>query len=273
MWDGREASLASQATDATLGHAQALDGSTAEQVAEIVKFESGLFDAQAYDNAAGHLDKHGAEGGPDYSSEQEFFIGINDSLSPGFDNVVFTLYDAWQNIGGSHGEAAARGAIARGQALFNTRQFTISDVNGLNGLPSDPLGQTPVKGFCTTCHDSPNVGNHSKILPLNLGVSDTNPPALDSSGLPVFTVQCISGPLKGRSFQVTDLGRAVISGKCADVGKFKGPILRGLAARAPYFHNGSAAALDDAVEFYNQRFSIGLTEQQKSDLVAFLKTL
>jgi len=37
--------------------------------------------------------------------------------------------------------------------------------------------------------------------------------------------------------------------KCADVGKTKGPILRGLSARAPYFHNGAAKTLDDAVEF------------------------
>jgi cytochrome c peroxidase len=68
-------------------------------------------------------------------------------------------------------------------------------------------------------------------------------------------------------------GRALISGKCADIGKVKGPILRGLAARAPYFHNGSAAALLDAVNFYDQRFNIGFTDQQKEDLVNFLKTL
>jgi cytochrome c peroxidase len=65
----------------------------------------------------------------------------------------------------------------------------------------------------------------------------------------------------------------MITGQCADIGKLKGPILRGLAARAPYFHNGSAATLRDLVEFYNQRFSIGLTNQQKSDLVAFLNSL
>jgi len=65
----------------------------------------------------------------------------------------------------------------------------------------------------------------------------------------------------------------LISGKCADIGKVKGPILRALAARAPYFHNGSAATLLDVVEFYNQRFNLGFTEQQKRDLVAFLETL
>ena len=41
----------------------------------------------------------------------------------------------------------------------------------------------------------------------------------------------------------------------------------------PYFHNGSAATLDDAVTFYNNRFGMGLTAQQHTDLVAFLRAL
>jgi cytochrome c peroxidase len=65
----------------------------------------------------------------------------------------------------------------------------------------------------------------------------------------------------------------LISGKWNDIGKFKGPILRGLAARAPYFHNGAAADLGAAVDFYDQRFGIGFTEEERADLVAFLKTL
>lgn len=74
-------------------------------------------------------------------------------------------------------------------------------------------------------------------------------------------------------FEVTDPGRALITGQCADLGKLKGPILRGLAARAPYFHDGSAATLNDVVNLYDQRFSIGFTDQQKADLVAFLSSL
>ena len=54
---------------------------------------------------------------------------------------------------------------------------------------------------------------------------------------------------------------------------FKGPILRGLAGRGPYFHNGSAATLLDAVHFYDMRFELGLTDEQKADLAAFLRTL
>jgi hypothetical protein len=54
---------------------------------------------------------------------------------------------------------------------------------------------------------------------------------------------------------------------------FKGPILRGLAARAPYFQNGSADSLDQVVGFYNQRFQMGLTANEMADLVVFLASL
>jgi cytochrome c peroxidase len=150
--------------------------------------------------------------------------------------------------------------------LFNTLPIPITGVGGLN----DALGVPVISGTCTTCHDSPNVGNHSFSVPLKIGTTDYPPmPALDVAGLPIYTVQCADGT----SLQVTDVGRAMISGKCADVGKVKGPVLRGLAGRAPYFHNGAAARLSDVVEFYDQRFNLNLTEQQKSDLVAFLQTL
>ena len=140
---------------------------------------------------------------------------------------------------------------------------------------SDPLGANTIVGTCGTCHDSPNVGNHSKKLPINIGIADATPPVVDVSGLPVFTVICTdkTGPLKGQVFSVTDLGKALISGNCADVGKVKGPILRGLAARAPYFHNGSATSLEDVLNFYEQRFGVGFTDQEKEDLIAFLLTL
>jgi cytochrome c peroxidase len=77
----------------------------------------------------------------------------------------------------------------------------------------------------------------------------------------------------GEVIQTMDPGRALITGKWADIGKTKGPVLRGLPARAPYFHNGSAATLLDAVNFYETRFALGLTPSEKEDLVAFLSVL
>src|SRR5260370_38306835 len=108
------------------------------------------------------------------------------------------------------------------------------------------LNLTSFAGFWGPCHDPTNVGNHSVKAPLNIGIADAganSPPALDISGLPVFTLQCNQGPHAGQTFVVTDPGRALISGKCADIGKVKGPILRGLASPAPHFHTRSAATL------------------------------
>ena len=279
MWDGREPDLFQQSVDATLGHAEANAALSGVQQQQIVKFEGGLFTAQIHDDAAAELTAAGATGGPTAlaTSVTKFFIGINDPLGSNptgaaFSPVIFHLYDAWGNLPGGGGTVAARSAIARGQQLFNSVPINITGVDGLN----DVLNRSTISGFCGTCHDTPDAGNHSVKAPLNIGIANAgtgSPPGLDISGLPVFTLWCTSGPLAGKTFQVTDIGRAMISGKCADIGKVKGPVLRGLAARAPYFHNGSAVTLSDVVEFYNQRFGIGLTAQQKADLVAFLNAL
>jgi len=75
------------------------------------------------------------------------------------------------------------------------------------------------------------------------------------------------------ALKVTDLGLAMISGNCDDIGKTKVPVLRALPGRSPYFHNGAATEIEAVVEFYNDRFKIGLTDQQKEDLAAFLESL
>jgi cytochrome c peroxidase len=280
MWDGREPTLAQQAIDATLIHAQANASPTTAQQQQIVSFESGIFTAQVFDNKAKDLTAAGAKGGPIALGNllPGFFVGINDPLGGNpkglpFTSQIFDLYEAWNSIDGFGDVYASREAVARGQALFNNTPITITGVAGINDLP----GLTTVSGFCGTCHDTPDVGNHSVKLPINIGIANgganNSNPGLDIADLPVFALSCVSGPNAGMTYTVTDPGRALISGKCADIGKVKGPILRGLAGRAPYFHNGSAATLLDAVNFYNLRFNIGLTAAQMSDLAAFLQTL
>lgn len=63
------------------------------------------------------------------------------------------------------------------------------------------------------------------------------------------------------------------SGKWADIGKFKVPSLRALETHSPYMHNGFSADLFDIVQFYDNRFAIGLTDAEKHDLKAFLEAL
>jgi cytochrome c peroxidase len=279
MWDGREPTLQQQGIDATRIHAQATTDPNTTQQQQIVNFESGVITAQLFDNKVKFLNADGATGGPVTLQKQVagFFVGINDPLGLNpkgtpFTPTIFDLYQAWKSIGGSGDEAGYRLSVARGEDLFNDTPINITGVAGLN----DALNQPSISGFCGTCHDTPDVGNHSVKAPLNIGIANAGvgaPPALDISGLPIFTLQCVAGPLAGKNFIVTDPGRALISGNCADIGKLKGPILRGLAARAPYFHNGSAATLLDVVNFYDQRFNIGFTEQDRRDLAAFLQTL
>lgn len=293
--------LAHQSVDATTTHAQG-DGSrpTAAEQQEIVNFEMALSTAQAIGSGVGRLDAQGANGGPTALVNQPFFISINSSIDPlvpqfeppgglvapgdgQFSATIFNLFDAWASQPG----ASPRAAVARGQAIFNSKPINITGVAGINDdISSGGLvqgGVPSLTGTCGTCHDTPGVGNHSFPTPLDIGTGDPNPDdssvnmgGLDIRYLPSITV-CRADPITGGPTSecktTTDLGQALIDGKFDHVGKIKGPILRGLSARAPYFHNGSAQSLLDVVRFYEGRFGLVLTPQEESDLVAFLSAL
>jgi cytochrome c peroxidase len=293
MWDGRESSpltgtqgitpatnpgdlmadLAHQALDATNGHAQGSTPLTPQQQKAIVDFEMALSTAQSLDYLAGALNANGATGGPGVVASQTtpaFFVGINDPLGGNprgipFTPSVFNLFNSWSNLPRILDLTGRRASISRGQALFNSKPINITGVAGLN----DDLNLASIPGTCGTCHDSPNIGNHSVAAPLNIGVGDVNS-SLNVSYLPVITLE---NKITHDTVRTTDPGRALITGLWKDIGRLKGPTLRGLASRAPYFHNGAADSLDQVVDFYNQRFNIGLTPDEKKDLVAFLNAL
>jgi hypothetical protein len=265
--------LADQSNSATTGHAQAAQPLTDAQREAIVSFETTLFTAQVFDHEAGELTAHGALGGPQYLSQQKFYFGVNDVVSGDyrtgavFNGTVFNLYDAWNTIdrGGADGSRTdARRTVARGETLFNTKPIVITGVKGIN----DDLNIREFHGTCTTCHDTPSAGDHSIPAPLDIGLTDASRRTPD---LPLYTLRHNAPPFE--TIQTTDPGRALSTGKWKDIGRFKGPILRALATRAPYFHNGSAQDLDAVVDFYNERFGIGLTDDEKEDLIAFLLTL
>ena len=273
MWDGRVArpnhdiiaDLLDQANGAVLGHAQATAGLTEAQRDGILEFETGLHTAQSSDAVAGNLRAVGGQGGPDWlAANQDFYVGINDVLlgdyqtGEPFTPDVFTIFDAW--VGSSNGN---RARIARGQALFNRTPIAITGVGGLN----DALGMEVIPGTCTSCHDAPNYGHHSVKLPIDIGTADA---ALRTPDLPLYTLR---NKETGALIETSDPGRGLVTGRWRDIGKFKGPILRGLAARPPYFHNGMAATIEDVIDFYDTRFAIGFTAAEKADLAAFLLTL
>ena len=202
----------------------------------------------------------------------------------------------------SKATVAQRQSIVRGEAIFNTRQFTITNVSGLNDVTVNPRpGQT-----CSTCHNNTNAGGDAFFTPKHTGIGDNSIPACSSkvttncttlppaTDFPLFAFYCPTGSITYFSnpvtsancskipnynsgtcdeFDTTDPGVGLVTGQCADLGKMKVPLLRGLAARAPYFHGGEAANLQALVAFYNARFNIGLSAQEQQDLVNFMNSL
>jgi cytochrome c peroxidase len=214
---------------------------------------------------------------------------------------VFTTYASFANAAGTTGQIAQRESIARGEAIFNTRTFNIDNVPGLDDVKGPADGSNPNSaGTFSTCHNNGNVGNDDFLDPKREGIMDNTSTVLPPSpDFPVFAFYCpivpfgtpghmnfFSNPVQSpycqdlpgspttcNEFDTTDPGEGLVDGICNDLGKMKVPVLRGLAARAPYFHGGNVATLADLVNFYNNRFNIGLSAQDKTDLVNFLNSL
>jgi cytochrome c peroxidase len=280
--------LLHQANSAVVGHAQAAQGLTAAQQRAIVDFEKTLFTAQSTDNRAGSLSSANAHGGPAFLLGQPFYFGINDvaagdyRMQAAFNQNVMTMFGPWRNAALAPlpppppqsglpppppqpvvTSADARAAIARGEGIFNGKQFDIAGVAGFNGA----IKPTTVRGTCASCHDTPNAGTHSVTRMFNIGTAAANRRTPD---LPLYTLR---NKATGEFIQISDPGLALQSGKWSDVGRVKVPNLRALAARVPYFHNGSAADVGDVVRFYDQRFNIRFNPQEVADLTAFLRAL
>ncbi len=154
----------------------------------------------------------------------------------------FDLFDAW-----SDSPVPGRAQIARGQELFNN---------------PNPGGRT-----CNACHNSKNNGTNTNNLMFDIGAASAEARTPD---LPLYTVR---NRATGEERQLTDTGRGNVTGLWSDLGRFKTPTLRALAARAPYFHNGIAATLEDVVRHYERHLGFVFTDQERADVVAFLKAL
>ncbi len=150
--------------------------------------------------------------------------------------------------------AASQYADVRGGLLDQVR----TPAEGIQGefRASVVRGNALFQGRCASCHQ-PGTQRWRALKLAQL------------PDLPVFRIICDSGAV----ITTQDPGRALISGKCADVGAIVVPQFSGLVARAPYFSNGSAATLEELVDGYQQRLRITFTAQQKLDLVNYLSSL
>lgn len=262
-----DSNLGRQANNATKGHAEAGAGLSDSDIKAIVDFEKTLFVAQQVDNNAGLLFSANGTGGALAISKFNFVFGGNDFFGLErtiFVQSVFQLFSSWFTTETDQTTLDARAAIERGQSVFNSKEFFIKKLPGI----SDVFGDTSFFTNCSTCHSTPNVGNLSRPQhSFDLGLTTAE---LRSPDMPLYT-------LKNKStdeiIETTDPGKAMITGRWLDMNRFKTPSLRGLAARPPYFHDGSAQTIEDVTAFYNKRFGSILTPQEISDLNVFLKSL
>ena len=141
------------------------------------------------------------------------------------------------------------------------------------------------KGNCANCHEISGkdaLFMDNRFYNLGVGFDKVNPQ------IAAFVQALRAGKNEDEiafsNAQRAELGRFNVTHVIADIGKFKTPTLRNIALTAPYMHDGSVKTLAEVVEYYDKGgdknsfldpaiFPLHLTDQEKLDLVAFLKVL
>ena len=271
MADARVPSLEAQMRDAATTHLAFLKNMSKGDISRLLDFERRLYVAQQSDTVGGPLDADGAQGGP-----RKLQISPPGRLgSQG--TPVWSEFEAWEKTPAAEraklppAVVAFRDSVARGARTFRTKTFLISDTAGINS----PIGfGNPIRNSCVFCHNMSFMG--MDVAPGQVDLGTTNRPFADPMPwLPLFRITCTGAPHPhyGRTILTSDPGYALTTGKCADVGRITLQSMRGLAARAPYFSNGSAKDVRGIVEFYDRRYHIGYSEQEKQDLVNLMRAL
>lgn len=267
--DRRVRTLAEQAIDALHAHLERHGAVSSAQMREIIDFESHVYVAQSADRAGGSLTAGGAHGGPDALAAGK------PAVLDGPRDPQWSEFASWLHDGDQHETAAQRAfraSVMRGIDIFDNRTFLITDSAGLNSMNFG----SPTRNTCSFCHNMTRTG--MDVAPGQVDLGTTNEPFADPApDLPLFKLTCRPGyppqPFLGRVVYTHDPGLALTTGKCADIGRITIQDMRGLAARPPYFSNGSARTLRDIVNFYDRRYHIGFSEQEKEDLVHLLSVL
>ena len=245
---------------ATGFHAQTTVPVPVEKRVAGADFMLGLSFAQSIDNVAGPLDAAGARGGP-----------VNLAAEPYPVAGRFDLYDAWIDAcGDGPGVGSAcntqnrkREQIARGQELFNTLQFQVSGVAGLN----DALGIPALTTTCNGCHRAKNIGGSTSVRFMDIGVNDESNRA---DFLPLLTVRNRN---TGEIRKTTELGRALND---AAVGRHRQGSRAGAArsgVTGAVLSSGQAKDINPRSSNSTRSFPIDLNNSKRSDLEAFLLAL
>lgn len=175
--------------------------------------------------------------------------------------------------------------------------------------PRQVRGAAVFASQCMSCHNTPNVFNNiSNVEPLgsgrpvtdptfgpavgrmfNIGVAERNKHGLDfrrwtGDGYEPIVVELAAENSPPVLHEVTtDIGLAATTARAEDIGRFKVPQLRGISDAAPYFHDNSAATLEEAVDYHlsdyyrnsrdGRNHPIDMNARQRRALLEFLRIL
>lgn len=286
--DSRVWTLREQAIDALQTHMEYRGDIDEALLEEIIDFETRIFTAQSIDFRAGDLTGDDAKGGAKFLAQAD--AGV---LNSGTRLPMWDEYDAWleyldksfqdyQNEYTSKNNNSQpnlskeqfefRQSVARGVKFFRDVTFLVKDNAGITDMGFG----NPVRNDCNFCHNMTRSG--MDVAPGQVDLGTTNSPFADPAPhLPLFKLTCKKDFLThahlGKTVYTTDPGFALTTGRCKDIGKITIQNMRGLAARSPYFANGSAKTIRDIVDYYVRRYNMTMTEEQKQDLTNLMSVL
>ncbi|RMD52130.1 MAG: cytochrome-c peroxidase [Nitrospirae bacterium] len=184
--------------------------------------------------------------------------------------------------------AAFERTVISGDSAFDRYMYG-GDKSAMSESAIRGLELFRTKARCQDCHSisqTSAIFTDNKFHNLGVGFNYIEPNLFDL----VETVRKTIGAGKGidesvlSKKEISELGRFVVTLDMEDIGRFKTPSLRNVALTAPYMHDGSIKTLEEVVEFYNKGGEenpmidsgirpLNLTEQEKGDLVEFMKAL
>jgi cytochrome c peroxidase len=220
----------------------------------------------------------GAVAGNGDDAMMEMRLAFVPEYRTAFKNVFGTeypmLYDAWRAI------AAFERTIVSDAKKVPFDRYAMGDQNALDAAQKRGLELFNGKAGCIACHNGP-LASDQKFY--RIGV----PPAKEFKETPENQITLRWEVYqKGVPEQIyrtasDDHGLYYVTKRPEDIGRWRTPSLRELKYTAPYMHNGAFETLEQVIDFYDKGGGkgaeklkpLGLTDQEKKDLVAFLEAL
>lgn len=220
-------------------------------------FNTGFIPLQFWDGRAGSLEEQaiGPIANPVEMAETHENVVKKLGKIKGYQQQFRAVFGTDVNLQGiAEAIAAYERTVISTNSAFD--KYVLGDAQAMDKTALRGMALFKGKARCILCHNGPNFADNQFH---NLGVPQV-------------------GPMK------EDLGRFYVTQQEQDKGAFKTQTLRSITETAPYMHDGVFKTLEEVIDFLDQGGGqnpnlspmvkpLGLTEQEKAELIAFLNAL